>query len=38
LWLSGMAASQAAEYQEGITQWQKVLPFIEILLKVTIKI
>ncbi len=29
LWLSGMAASQEAEYQEAITQWQKVLPFIE---------
>lgn len=29
LWLSGMAASQEGEYQEAITQWQKLLPFIE---------
>ena len=29
LWLAGMAASQEAEYQEAISQWQKVLPFID---------
>jgi len=28
LWLSGMAASQEGEYLEAITQWQKVLPFL----------
>ncbi len=29
LWLSGMAASQEGVYQEAISQWQKLLPFIE---------
>ncbi|MGK0271038.1 MAG: cytochrome c-type biogenesis protein CcmH [Cocleimonas sp.] len=29
LWLSGMAASQAGEYPEAISQWQKVLLFLK---------
>lgn len=29
LWLSGMAASQESDYLEAITQWQKVIPFLD---------